>query len=147
MNQEILHIPSFSLFDNDWNLLQEYLNKKDNPPYSIGGNLDLYGSSVKSLGNLISVGGYLDLGYTNIESLGDLTSVGGSLDLRNTPIKTLGNLTSVGGSLDMGGSKVSSFGKLTSVGSFLSMIYTPISVKYFKDEIRNMIKVDGDIYL
>jgi hypothetical protein len=38
------------------------------------------------LGNLTSVGGDLNLYKSSIESLGNLTSVGGSLDLENTPI-------------------------------------------------------------
>jgi hypothetical protein len=69
----------------------------------------------------------LDLRTTNIESLGNLTSVGGNLDLRYNKIKSLGNLTSVGGILDLK--------------------RTPISRKYSRAEIRQMVKVDGDIYL
>jgi hypothetical protein len=38
------------------------------------------------LENLTSVGGDLNLYNTSIESLGKLTSVGGHLDLRKTPI-------------------------------------------------------------
>ena len=59
--QKILKIPSIKFFNNDWFLLQKFLEKKGNPPYSIGGNLDLYKTPIKSLGNLQSVGGYLNL--------------------------------------------------------------------------------------
>jgi hypothetical protein len=83
----ILRIPTLSLFDNDWNLLQRYMDKKGNPKYSIGGYLNLDGTPIKSLGNLQSVGGYLDL-----------------------------------------------YG-------------TPISKKYSEQEIRDMVNVDGEIYL
>ena len=84
--QKILKIPSLEIFNNDWFLLQKFLEKKGNPPYSIGGDLDLRFTSIKSLGNLQSVGGYLDLRYKPIESLGNLQSVGGYLDLKETPI-------------------------------------------------------------
>ena len=83
---KVLHIPSFEIFDNDWNKLQKYLDRKGNPPYSIGGNLYLEDTPIESLGNLTSVGGYLNLQDTPIESLGNLTSVGGDLYLEDTPI-------------------------------------------------------------
>ena len=95
----ILEIPSLSLFNNDWESLQKYLNKKGNPKYSIGGNLNLFNNQIKSLGNLTSVGGDL----------------------------YLGNLTSVGSDLYLGN--------------------TPLSKKYSKKDIKNMIKVKGNIYI
>ena len=125
--EKILELPGLAYFNNDWNLLQEYLKRKGNPKYSMMGNLDLGNSSIKSLGNLTSVGGYLYLGWTPIESLGNLSSVDGYLNLRNTPIESLGNLTSVGG--------------------FLYLRNTPISKKYSEKEIRNMVKVDEKIYI
>ena len=83
---KVLHIPSLEIFDNEWNKLQSYLNRKGNPLYSIGGNLYLGHSQIQSLGNLTSVGGYLDLRHTPIQSLGNLKSVGGNLYLKNTPM-------------------------------------------------------------
>ena len=83
---KILRIPSLKLFSNDWFLLQKFLEKKGNPPYSIGGDLDLRKTPIESLGNLTSVGGDLDLGYSLIKSLGNLQSVGGNLYLNDTPI-------------------------------------------------------------
>ena len=124
--QEILHIPSLDLF-GDWETLQKFLERRGNPLYSIGGDLDLFRTNIKSLGNLTSVGGSLYLLGTNIKSLGNLTSVGGNLYLFRTNIKSLGNLTSVGGDLDLS--------------------RTPLSKKYTIEEIRNMVKVGGDIYL
>jgi hypothetical protein len=125
--QKILKIPSMEFFNDDWFLLQKFLEKKGNPPYSIGGDLDSGFTPIKSLGNLQSVDGSLWLRYTPIESLGNLTSVGGSLDLRETPIKSLGNLQYVGG--------------------ILYLQETPISKMYDKKQIRQMVKVDGKIYL
>ena len=83
--QEVLNIPSIELF-GDWETLQKFLERRGNPPYSIGGDVDLYESDVTDLGNLVSVGGWLNLRETPIESLGNLSSVGGYLKLRETPI-------------------------------------------------------------
>ena len=93
----------------------------------VSGDLDLVGTKIQSLGNLQSVGGHLNLRRTPIKDLGNLQSVGGYLYLWGTPIKSLGNLQSVGGSLDLGG--------------------TPMSKKYSEQEIRQMVQVNGDIYL
>ena len=144
---KVLHILSFEIFGNDWGRMQRYLDRKGNPPYSVGGYLYLYGSEIKSLGNLTSVGGNLNLRHTPIESLGNLTSVGGSLFLRDTSIQSLGNLTSVGKDLNLYGSEIKSLGNLTSVGGYLDLRNTPISKKYSKEEIKQMVNIEGDIYL
>ena len=83
--QEILQIPSLDVF-GEWETLQKFLERRGYPLYSVGGNLDLYETNIKSLGNLTSIGGYLYLRGTKIESLGNLTSVGGYLDLSETPL-------------------------------------------------------------
>ena len=122
--QEILDIPSVKLFGG-WDNLQEYLKRKGNPPYSIGGELNL--------------------AYTEIKSLGNLISVGGRLDLRHTPIKSFGNLKSVGGDLHLGGTpQIKSFGNLQSVGGALYLGRTPILMT--KKQIREKINVGGEIY-
>ena len=87
--QKVLHIPSLKFFNNDWDLLQKFLERKGNPPYSIGGEVDLKDKLIESLGNLTSVGGDLDLRRTPIESLGNLKSVGGNVFLRRTPLSTM----------------------------------------------------------
>jgi hypothetical protein len=165
--QKVLHIPSLKFFNDDWNLLQKFLESKGNPPYSIGGDLDLEKTPIKSLGNLTSVGGYLDLEKTPIESLGDLQSVGGDLyaretpieslgdlqsvggdlNLRYTPIKSLGNLTSVGGDLILWDTPIKSLGNLTSVGGDLILWDTPLSKKYTKKDIRQMVYVGGKLFM
>ena len=88
-DQKVLRIPSLKFFNDDWFLLQEFLETKGNPPYSIGGDLNLQGTPIESLGNLISVGGDLGLYRTPIKSLGNLQSVGGYLDLRKTPLSKM----------------------------------------------------------
>ena len=145
--QKVLRIPSLKFFNDDWNLLQKFLESKGNPPYTISGNLDLYGTPIKTLGNLISVGGDLDLLNTSIESFGNLTSVGGYLDLRRTPIESLGNLHSVGGWLALEKSSIKSFGNLTLVGGTLDLRDTPLSEKYTEEEIRQMVNVGGSVHL
>jgi hypothetical protein len=145
--QKVLHIPSLKFFNDDWNLLQKFLKSKGNPPYSIGGDLDLTFTSIESLGNLTSVGGNLDLEVTPIKSLGNITSVGGRLDLRRTPIESLGYLHSVGGWLALEKSSIKSFGNLTLVGGTLDLRDTPLSEKYTEEDIRQMVDVVGEIYL
>jgi hypothetical protein len=101
--QKVLHIPGLKIFDNDWDALQRFLESKGNPLYSLGGNLNLVGLEVESLGNLVSVQHDLYAYDTPLKSLGKLTSVGGLMDLSNTPIESLGNLSFVGGSLVLSG--------------------------------------------
>ena len=131
--QEILHIPSLKYFNNDWNSLQEYLESEGNPPYSIGGNLNLVGLKVESLGNLVSVEHDLYAYDTPLKSLGNLTSVGGLLDLSNTQIESLGNLSFVGGSLVLNG--IPLFGEDTS----------PRSLERQSEILRRKVYVKGNI--
>jgi hypothetical protein len=145
--QKVLHIPSLKFFNDDWNLLQKFLERKGNPPYTIGGDLFLFDTLIKSLGNLISVGGDLDILKTPIKSLGNLTSVGGYLDMRYTPIESLGNLQSVGSWLSLEKSLIKSLGNLTSVGGSLDLRDTPLSEKYTEEEIRQTVNVGGSIHL
>jgi hypothetical protein len=145
--QKVLHIPSLRVFGNDWNQLQKFLERKGNPPYSIGGDLFLARIPIESLGNLISVGGYLDLHKTPIKSLGNLTSVDGGLTLVGSSIKSLGKLTSVGGDLDLRETQIESLGNLQSVGGDLDLVETPLSKMYTKEQIREMVNVGGNIYI
>ena len=131
--QEVLNIPSLKYFDNDWDFLQEFLESEGNPPYSIGGNLNLVGLKVESLGNLVSVEHDLYAYDTPLKSLGSLTSVGGLMDLSNTQIESLGNLSFVGGSLVLNG--IPLFGKDTS----------PRSLERQSDIIRRKVYVQGNI--
>jgi hypothetical protein len=147
--QDVLELPSLDYF-GDWETLQLFLKKRGYPPYSINGDLDLREIDIESLGNLQSVGGFLNLSETNIESLGNLQSVGGYLDLYKSKIKSLGNLQSVGGYLDLQETNIESLGNLQSVGGSLNLRETPLSEKYSEDDIndiRNMINVDGNIYI
>ena len=131
--QKVLHIPDIRIFGNDWDNLQRFLESKGNPPYSLGGNLDLVGLKVESLGNLVSVEHDLYAYDTPLKSLGSLTSVGGLLDLSNTQIESLGNLSFVGGSLVLKGTPL--FPKDAS----------PRSKQRMEDMIRRKVYVQGNI--
>ena len=146
IEEEILTIP-YAHFDGDWDMLQVFLKRRNNPPYKISGDLGLYNSQIESLGNLESVGGSLYLDNSQIESLGNLKSVGGILALEDTPIESLGNLESVGGSLFLRRTPIESLGNLESVGGDLDLRWTPISKKYTKYKIRLMVNVGGNVYL
>jgi hypothetical protein len=131
--QEVLNIPSLKYFDNDWDFLQRFLESEGNPPYSIGGNLNLVGLKVESLGNLVSVEHDLYAYDTPLKSLGNLTSVGGLMDLSNTQIESLGNLSFVGGSLVLNG--IPLFGKDAS----------PRSLERQSEILRRKVYVKGNI--
>lgn len=124
LKRKPLELP-FEAFGNDWDTLQTFLERRGNPSYSITDNLDLYGTPVRSLGNLISVAGNLDLYGNLIETLGSLTSVGGDLILRGSKIESLGNLSSVGGDLDL--------------------YRTPLSKILTRKQIQDTINVGGQI--
>jgi len=131
--QKILRIPDFKIFGNDWDVLQRFLESKGNPPYSLGGNLDLVGLKVESLGNLVSVEHDLYAYDTPLKSLGSLTSVGGLMDISNTQIESLGNLSFVGGSLVLKGTPL--FPKDAS----------PRSKQRMEDTIHQTVYVQGNI--
>jgi hypothetical protein len=131
--QKVLRIPDFKIFGKDWDALQRFLESKGNPPYSLGGNLDLVGLKVESLGNLVSVEHDLYAYDTPLKSLGSLTSVGGLMDISNTQIESLGNLSFVGGSLVLKG--IPLFPKDAS----------PRSMQRMEDMIRRKVYVQGNI--
>ena len=131
--QEVLNIPSLKYFDNDWDFLQEFLESEGNPPYTIGGNLNLVGLKVESLGNLVSVEHDLYAYDTPLKSLDNLTSVGGLMDISNTQIESLGNLSFVGGSLVLNG--IPLFGEDAS----------PRSLERQSEILRRKVYVKGNI--
>jgi len=131
--QKVLHIPDIRIFGNDWDILQRFLESKGNPLYSLGGNLNLVGLKVESLGNLVSVEHDLYAYDTPLKSLGSLTSVGGLMDISNTQIESLGNLSFVGGSLVLKGTPL--FPKDAS----------PRSKQRMEDMIRRKVYVQGNI--
>mgnify|MGYP001809887783 FL=1 len=113
--EKLLKIP-YNVF-YDWDLLQQFLERRGNPKYELVGDVDLsYKKDIFDLGNLVRVDGKLDLFKTSIQSLGNLEYVGGYLDLVGTPIQSLGNLEYVGGYLDLRNTPIESLGNLQYVG-------------------------------
>ena len=74
-------------------------------------------------------------------------TISGDLNLNDLPIKSLGNLISVGGNLNLFKTSIQSLGNLTSVGGYLYLSDSPLSKKYTEKEIRQMVDVNGYIYL
>ncbi len=62
-------------------------------------------------------------------------------------IESLGNLKYVGNYFDLRGSSIKDFGNLSYVGGGFDLADTPISVMYTEEEIRDMVLVEGNIYL
>ncbi len=165
--EEVLVIPSLSIFPDGIEGLKNFIEKKNIKRWSlddrldlrryegdltwleglvsVSGELDLYKTSIESLPNLQSVGGYLELRRTLIKSLDNLQSVGDALDLRYAPIESLGNLQSVGDYLALEGTKIKSLGNLQSVDGNL-WLNKFLSEKYTDEEIKSMVDVDGNIY-
>ena len=130
--EEIFSLPPLGAFDNNYQMVLEFMDTLGNPKFKIAGDVDLENSDIESLGNLVEVEGYLILYKVNIESLPDNLKVGGFLGLSYTNIKSLGDNLHVGGDL--------------------YLRYTPLSAMYTRKEIRKMIKdkggfVKGDIYI
>ena len=113
--EKLLKIP-YSVF-NDWDQLQQFLERKGNPKYELVGDVKLSKrKDIFDLGNLVRVDGHLDLRWSSIESLGNLEYVGGDLFLVASPIQSLGALEYVGGGLDLDFTPIKSLGNLEYVG-------------------------------
>ena len=135
----ILKIP-YKAFNEDWNLLQQFLERRGNPRYEIVGDVELSKrKDISDLGNLVRVDGDLNLVFSSIQSLGNLKYVAGDLFLHNTPIQSLGNLVRVDGDLDLRRSSIQSLENLQYVGGNLNLVRTPIkslgNLEYIGEEI------------
>ena len=164
--EEILRIP-FAAFDNNWEVLQKFLEKRGFPPYMITDDLDLSYNEIEDLGNLTSVGGNMYLGGSKIKTLGNLTSVGGNLylyggktqsfmnvnstedylNLFRSGLESFRNINSTEDYLDLSRTKIESLGNLTSVGGDLDLRETPLSKIYTEKRVRSMMEVGGKVYL
>ena len=114
--ENLLKIP-YTVFNNDWDQLQQFLERRGNPRYELVGDVKLLNrKDISDLGNLVRVDGNLSLYWSSIQSLGSLVRVYGYLDLRETSIKSLGNLVRVDGYLDLRFTRIESLGNLEYVG-------------------------------
>ena len=111
--ETLLKIP-YTAF-NDWDLLQQFLERRGNPRYELVGDVKLdLRTDITSLGNLFRVSGNLRLHNSSIQSLGNLVRVDGNLGLRRSSIQSLGNLVRVDGDLILAFSSIQSLGNLVS---------------------------------
>ncbi len=97
---------------------------------SVGGYLDLYGTDITALPDNLTVGGWLNLRGTAITALPDNLTVGGWLSLRGTAITALPDNLSVGRHLDVYGTGIRSLPDNLSVGGNMDLGDTPIPVIY-----------------
>ena len=141
--EEIFSLPPLGAFDNNYQMVLEFMDTLGNPKFKIAGDVDLKNSDIESLGNLVEVEGYLELYGTNIASLPDNLKVGGFLNLNNTNIKSLPNNLHVGRSLYLRNSKIESLPNNLHVGRSLFLSNTPLSKKYSERKIRKMIEDKG----
>jgi len=110
----------------------------------VGGSLFLSNTQIKSLPKgLKHVSGSLYLSYTEIKSLPDGLTVGGNLVLNNTPIESLPTGLTVGGYLYLYDTLIKSLPKELKIKGQLFLKYTPLSKKYTKDEIKQIIINNG----
>jgi hypothetical protein len=144
--EEVLIIPSLSIFPDGIEGLKNFIEKKNITRWSFDDKLVLrnYEGDLTWLEGLVSVSGRLDLEAREIDSLPNLKSVGHSLYLTLSPIKSLPNLKSVGFDLDLRGTQIKDLGNLQSVGGDL-WLNKFLSEKYTYDEIESIINVGGII--
>jgi len=145
--EEVLIIPSLSIFPDGIEGLKNFIQKKNITRWSLDGKLYLvyYHGDITWIEGLVSITGFLNLLGTQIKSLPNLKSVGNFLNLVDTPIESLGNLQSVGGNLFLKETQIKFLGNLQSVGGNL-YLNEYLSEKYTDKEIRSMINVDGEIF-
>ena len=146
--EQILKIPGFRFFNNDWNILQKFLESQGNTKCSMVGDMDLRNTDIKSLGNLVRVEGELNLmSCKNLVSLGGLEYVGGDLSLYFCQnLETLGNLNYVGESLYLDADYIKtleSLGDLQYVGGRLYWEGCDYNTK----EVEEVVWVRNQLYL
>jgi hypothetical protein len=111
------------------------------------GDLNLSDTPITSLPQGLKVGGDLDLSYTPITSLPQGLTIGGDLNLSYTPITSLPQGLTVGGDLYLKKTQITSLPQDLKVGDNLDLSNTPISKKYTKEQIKQMVPgVEGNIY-
>ena len=119
---EPLKIP-YPAFNNNWDLLQEFLKRNGNPMYEMIGDLILMNQKeTYELGNLIRVNGNLKIIHTPIVSLGKVEYILNDLLIYNSPTKSLGNLMYVGGDMDIRFADIESFGCIEHIGGHIVLL-------------------------
>jgi len=140
--QKILELPSLEYF-GDWETLENFVNRKGNPPFIIEGDLIFDSRWDGDLGNLVGVTGNIDLYGTKIVTLGNLEYVKGKLDLTNAQnLNDLGRLSYVGGDLRL------TYASIKVLGPYLEKVDRTLEL--FESEVEslgNLKYVDNDLDL
>lgn len=145
--KDVLYIPSVDAVGGPMNLLK-FLERRGYPDYSLGGFLNLTEKKVESIGNCISIEESLYLMQSKpIKTLGKLKYVGIVCDLFESSVESLGDLEYVGSFLDIRHTKIESIGNLTYIGTDFYVAGTPLAKKYTKEEIRDRIKIKGELVM
>jgi len=143
--EEIFSLPPIEdFFNNDYTLVLEFMDTLGNPKFKIAGNVDLSNSDIESLGNLVEVEGNLELFGSNIQFLPENLHVGGVLDIRLTDISELPDNLTIKKVLEMAYTEVSTIpNNLKVLGGYLDIRNTPLTKKFNRQEIHNMIIEKG----
>jgi hypothetical protein len=118
--------------------LSQFQNSKN---LKVGGDLNLYGTQIKSLPAGLEVGGDLNLIGTPITSLPAGLEVGGDLYLYGTQITSLPAGLEVGGILDLSDTPITSLPADLKVGGGLNLSDTKIT------SLPADLEVGGNLYL
>jgi len=108
----------------------------------VGGSLSLINTPVKELPDNLKVGGHLFLHGTQIEELPYNLKVDGSLDLENTQVEKLPDNLKIGKGLILDNTPIKQLPNNLELRS-LSLRNTPLSRKYTKQQIKDLIEQKG----
>jgi hypothetical protein len=134
----------------EWDKMFLHLNKKKGGKYDgyyIDGNVNLHESDVTELKYLVKVEGSLNLNGSNIKMLPMLEYVDNYLYLTSSGIESLPMLEYVGDNLYLNDTPIESLPMLKYVGYTLILNRTPLSKKTTEEELRDKIKIKGNVYL
>ncbi|ECL8650415.1 hypothetical protein WDL90_004050 [Salmonella enterica] len=108
---------------------------------TVGGGLNLRGTSITALPDNLTVGDWLDLSGTSITALPDNLTVGGGLYLSGTSITALPDNLTVGDWLDLRGTSITALPDNLTVGDWLDLRGTSITA------LPDNLTVGGGLYL
>ena len=138
----------------DWDdiflLLKEKKERKGDKNYTgyyIDGFINLHKSDVTELKYLVKVEGSLNLNGSKIKMLPMLEYVDNYLYLTSSGIESLPMLKYVGGYLNLNNTPIESLPMLKYVGYTLMLNKTPLSKKTTEEELRDKIKIKGNVYI
>jgi hypothetical protein len=113
---------------------------------NIDGNLWLTSMMITTIPSSLKVGGYIRIENTEITSLPDNFKTNGDLSLHYALITSLPNNLDIGLDLSIYDTPLTTIPKNLKVNGNLTLVNTPISKKYTKEQLKQMLPgVKGDI--